>query len=152
MKKTLVIHGEEAARKTFFDLMDWAEATWGKGEGIDGNGASFREGDAITAMEKFNKAMDDEDFPTFARVDIAGLSPFGSAFWTFTWRGQFTEGRCIGYVYAPLSIISEEEHSFGVLYVSTGTGRPSKFLASSPVAEHIPEVCAMGEDLTQHAE
>ena len=146
MKKTLVIHGEEAARKVLFDLMDWAEATWGKSEGTDGNGASFREGDAIIAMEKFNKAMDDESFPTFARVSI-------SAFWTFWWRGQFTEGRYIRYAYAPSpSIISEEEHSFGVLDVSTGTGRPSKFLARSPVAEHIPEVCAMGEDLTQHAE
>jgi len=141
MKKTLVVHGEEVARKVFFDLMDWAEATWGKGEGTDGNGASFREGDVLIAMEKFNKAMDDEDFPTFARVDSVG----GSAFWTFSWRGQFTEGRYIRYAYAP-SIISEEEHSFGVLDVSTGTGRPSKFLASSPVAEHIPEVCAMGEE------
>lgn len=117
----------------------------GESEGTDGNGASFREGDAIIAMEKFNKAMDDESFPTFARVDIAGLSPFGSAFWTFSWYGQFSEGRYIRYAYAP-SIISEEEHSFGVLDVSTGTGRPSKFLARSPVAEHIPEVCAMGEE------
>ena len=144
MKKTLIIHGEETARKVFFDLMDWAEATWGKGEGTDGNGASFREGDAIIAMEKFNKAMDDEGFPTFAHVDI-------SEFWTFSWHGQFSEGRCIRYVYAPPIIISDEErsfgeHSFGVLDVSTGTGRPSKFLASSPVAEHIPEVCAMGEE------
>ena len=146
MKKTLIIHGEETARKVFFDLMDWAEATWGKGEGTDGNGKSFREGDVLIAMEKFNKAMDDEDFPTFARVDIAGLSPFGSAFWTFSWRGQFTEGRYIRYAYATTSIISEEENSFGVLDVSTGTGRTSKFLASSPVAEHIPEVCAMGEE------